>query len=108
MISNERPSPFARWQRRPQTTTPYSRPAPYPKNPAYSKPPNPETTLKTERVQVERKTFVISLKENNRGRFLRIVEESNGHRDQIIVPFAGVEEFSRVLTAMVAPDDGNR
>jgi hypothetical protein len=36
------------------------------------RPPVNEDTLRTERIQVERKTFVFTLKENPRGRFLRI------------------------------------
>jgi hypothetical protein len=32
---------------------------------------------------------------------LRIVEESNGHRDMIIVPSTGLEEFDKILSAIV-------
>ena len=39
------------------------------------RPPTNEDTLKTEKIQIERKTFVFSLKENPRGRFLRITED---------------------------------
>jgi hypothetical protein len=105
MISNERPSPFARRpqgpQRQPYSSSSYgSAPASaYPS--AYSKPPSQDTTLRTERLQVERKTFVFMLKENDRGRFLRIVEEANGHRDMIIVPSTGLEDFSKLLTEIV-------
>lgn len=101
MISNERPSPYGRQPQRPQ----YQRSS-YPSSsfqPGYAKPPSQDTTLKTERVQVERKTFVLTLKENDRGRFLRIVEESKGHRDMIIVPTTGLEDFNKILASMVAP-----
>ncbi len=65
------------------------------------KPPVQEDTLKTEKIQIERKTFVFTLKENPRGRFLRITEDVNGRRDNIIVPSTGLEEFKKVLDAMV-------
>jgi hypothetical protein len=104
MISNERPSPFARRPQRPQRPqhSSYSSFGSQPSYGGYSKPPSQDTTIKTERLQVERKTFVIALKENDRGRFLRIVEESNGHRDMIIVPSTGLEDFNKILSAIVA------
>src|ERR1039457_4114052 len=67
MISNERPSPFG--------LRPYAQP----------RPPVNEDTLKSEQVQIERKTFVLMLKENPRGRFLRITEDGGGKRNTIIV-----------------------
>ena len=65
------------------------------------KPPVNEDTLKTDKVQIERKTFVFTLKENPRGRFLRITEDVNGRRDTIIVPAPGLEDFQRLLDEMV-------
>ncbi len=87
MISNERPSPYGR---RPYDT-------PY----APSKPPVVEDTLKSGQVQIERKTLVLTLKENPRGRFLRITEEAVGHRNSIIIPAPGLEEFRKLLDEMV-------
>src|ERR1700722_10046588 len=86
MISNERPSPYGR---RP----PYN-----------SQPPRPqvqEDTLRSDKVQIERKTFVFALKENPRGRFLRITEDVNGRRDNIIIPATGLDEFKRIIDEMV-------
>ncbi len=60
-----------------------------------------ENTLKTGQVQIERKTFLFSLRENPRGRFLRITEDVGGRRDNIIIPSTGLEEFRRVLDEMV-------
>lgn len=85
MISNERPSP-------------YGRRAPY------SQPPRPqvqEDTLKSDKVQIERKTFLFALKENPRGRFLRITEDVNGRRDNIIIPATGLDDFKRAFDEMV-------
>ena len=88
MISNERPSPYGN---RPQGDYPHSAP----------KPPVNEDTLKTAKIQIERKTFVLALKENPRGRFLRITEDVGGRRDTIIIPAPGLEEFSKLLEDMV-------
>lgn len=66
-----------------------------------NRPPVAEETLKTDKIQVERKTFVISLKENPRGRFLRITEDVGGRRDTIILPATGLGEFKRVVDEMV-------
>ena len=60
-----------------------------------------EETLKTGKIQIERKTFVFALKENPRGRFLRITEDVGGRRDTIIVPAPGLEDFKKVLNEMV-------
>lgn len=84
MISNERPSPYG-------TPKPYSSP----------KPPVNEDTLGSETVQIERKTFQFTLKENPRGRFLRITEDVGGRRDSIIIPAPGLEDFKKLLDKMV-------
>ena len=60
-----------------------------------------EETLKTDKVQIERKMFVFALKENPRGRFLRITEDVNGRRDTIIIPAPGLDDFKRIVDAMV-------
>jgi len=83
MISNERPSPYGR--------RPYGQP----------KPPVNEDTLKSEKLQIERKMFLLTLKENPRGRFLRITEDVGGRRDTIIIPSTGLEDFKKLLEDMV-------
>jgi hypothetical protein len=65
------------------------------------KPAVVEDTLKSDKVQIERKTFVFTLKENPRGRFLRITEDVNGRRDTIIIPATGLEEFKKVFDDML-------
>ena len=60
-----------------------------------------EETLRTDKIQVERKTFIFTLKENPRGRFLRITEDVGGRRDNIIVPAPGLEDFKRIVDEMV-------
>ena len=85
MISNERQPPYG--------SRPYGA--------SSSKPPVNEDTLKTDKVQIERKTFVFTLKENPRGRFLRITEDVGGRRDTIIIPAPGLEDFKKLLDEMV-------
>ena len=83
MISNDRPSPFGS------------------RHHGSPKPAVNEETLKSDKVQIERKTFLFALKENPRGRFLRITEDVGGRRDTIIVPAPGLEDFKRLLDDMV-------
>jgi hypothetical protein len=83
MISNERPSPYG--------GRPYGQP----------RPPANEETLRTGQVQIERKTFIFTLKENPRGRFLRITEDVGGRRDNIIVPAPGLEQFKKLVDEML-------
>jgi hypothetical protein len=78
--------------------TPYGTSSPGDRGP---RPPVQEDTLKSEKIQVERKTFVLVLKENARGRFLRITEDVGGRRDSIIVPSTGLEDFKRAVEEMV-------
>jgi hypothetical protein len=59
-----------------------------------------EEVIRTERLQIERKAFVLALKENPRGRFLRITEDVGGRRDSIIIPATGLEEFGRIVSEM--------
>ncbi len=66
-----------------------------------AKPPVAEDTLKSAKIQIERKTFIFALKENARGRFLRITEDVGGRRDTIIIPAPGLEEFRKLLEEMV-------
>ena len=65
------------------------------------RPPVNEDMLKSERVQIERKTFLFTLKENPRGRFLRITEDVGGRRDTVIIPATGLHDFKKLLDEMV-------
>jgi hypothetical protein len=87
MISNERPSPYGR--------SAYSQP----------KPLVAEDTLHSAELQIERKTFFFTLKENPRGRFLRITEDVGGRHDTIIIPSTGLEEFKKLLDSMLKASD---
>jgi hypothetical protein len=84
MISNERPSPSGHRS--------YGGGNP--------KPPHSEEILKSEQLQIERKTFTFALKENPRGRFLRMTEDVGGRYDNVMIPSSGLEEFQRVFDEM--------
>lgn len=93
MISNERPSPYG--NRGYGHGSGHSSPAGHSHKPAVV-----EETLRSDKVQIERKTFLFTLKENPRGRFLRITEDVNGRRDTIIIPATGLEDFRKIVEEM--------
>ena len=59
-----------------------------------------EKTLRCEKLQIERKLFTLSLRENPRGRFLRITEDVAGRHDNVIIPASGLVDFAAVLATM--------
>jgi hypothetical protein len=61
-----------------------------------------DAVLKSENISVERKNFIFDLRENPRGRFLRITEDAHGRRDSIVIPAPGLEDFRRALDAIIA------
>ena len=60
-----------------------------------------DTQLQNHSIRVERKHFTFDLRENPRGRFLRIIEEVNGRRDAIIIPLPGIEDFRDALNEII-------
>jgi len=66
-----------------------------------------ETIIQSGKVLVERKEFFFDLKENERGRFLKITEEVNGRRDTIIIPSTGLNDFADLLQDMIEFDEDN-
>lgn len=63
-------------------------------------------TIKSGKIEVERKSFFFDLKENDRGRFLRITEDVRGRRDTIIIPAPGLEDFRKMLEEMIDVAEG--
>ncbi len=51
----------------------------------------------TERIAIGRKVFFLDLKENQRGRFVKITEDVQGHRDTIMMPAEGLRAFVSAL-----------
>ena len=72
------------------------------------KTPVHEDVLWSQRLEIERKKFVLTLRENSRGRFLRIVEEKNGRHNMVIIPLAGFEGFKQLLDEMVRVSNAPR
>ena len=60
-----------------------------------------DTELFNEKIQVERKQFTFELRENPRGRFLRVTEDVGGRRDTIIIPAVGLEPICEVLGRII-------
>ena len=53
--------------------------------------------LYTEKIVSDRKIFFLDLKENNRGRFVKITEDVRGRRDTIILPIEALDEFAEAI-----------
>ena len=105
MNDHEQPSPFHK-----STLPDTSGRSPYVRQPhaGYDQPYKrvSEDTLKTAEVQIERKFFILTLKENPRGRFLRITEDVGGRNNSIIIPSTGLAEFKKLLDEMVGAENG--
>jgi len=64
-----------------------------------------DNELLSEKIKVERKVFTFNLRENPRGRFLRITEDVGGRRDAIVVPASGLKEVRDVLNRLIEADE---
>jgi hypothetical protein len=60
--------------------------------------------LATEKVVIERKVFFLDLKENQRGRFLKITEDVGGRRDTIMLPAAAFRDFAMAFASLAEID----
>lgn len=65
-----------------------------------------EGPLYTEKIEVDRKIFFVDLKENDRGKYLKITEDVGGRRDTIIVPIAAVQQLAEALQRSLDFADG--
>jgi hypothetical protein len=67
-----------------------------------------ESVIKSEYLQVEWKSYTFTLRENARGRFLRITEDSGEHGEKgirsqhgnILIPGSGLEAFRSMVMEM--------
>ena len=65
-----------------------------------------DSIIQSRQLQIERKHFQLELRENERGKFLRITEEAHGRRNTIMVPSTGIEEFTAAINeALTASTD---
>jgi hypothetical protein len=61
---------------------------------------NLDKVLETKDFKVENKKFFFDLKENPKGKYLRITESSGG-RSSIVIPENGLRAFSEILMHFV-------
>lgn len=66
-----------------------------------------DQVIEAKELQVERKRFQVEFRENDRGKFLLIREESHGRRNTIIVPSTGLEEFTCAIDDVLAGAENN-
>ncbi|MDD5520554.1 MAG: DNA-binding protein [Kiritimatiellae bacterium] len=60
--------------------------------------------LLNEQVHIERKLFSFDLKENPRGRFLKVTEDVGGRRDAIIIPATGLVQVRDIIDHAITAD----
>jgi hypothetical protein len=60
-----------------------------------------DNIIEAKELQIERKHFHLEFRENDRGKFLRITEETHGRRNTVIVPSTGVGEFIAAIDQVV-------
>ena len=56
-----------------------------------------EEPLHTEKIITERKIYFLDLKENARGKFVKITEDVRGRRDTILLSCEALDEFIAAL-----------
>jgi hypothetical protein len=61
-----------------------------------------DNIIEAKELQIERKHFYVEFRENDRGKFLRITEETHGRRNSIIVPSTGVDDFTAAISEVLA------
>lgn len=66
-----------------------------------------QEVLHTEKILADRKIFFLDLKENRRGRVVKITEDVGGNRDTIMVPAEILGDFIEALTDIQATADAD-
>jgi hypothetical protein len=61
----------------------------------------PAEPIASEKINFERKVFFLDLKENQRGRFMKITEDVGGRRDTIMLPAGAFKEFLEAIQRLV-------
>jgi hypothetical protein len=67
-----------------------------------------DNIIEAKELQIERKRFYVELRENERGKFLRITEETYGRRNSIIVPTSGADDFTAAIAEVLTNNEGAR
>ena len=66
--------------------------------------PPPAPPLHSEKLVSDRKIFFLDLKENDRGRFIKITEDVRGRRDTIMLPLEVAQEFMNAIQRCLDAD----
>lgn len=61
--------------------------------------------IHTEKIVAGRKVFFLDLKQNTRGKVVKITEDVSGNRDTIMVPVDILEEFISALNDIQSASD---
>jgi hypothetical protein len=69
--------------------------------------PPPPAPLLTEKILADRKMFFLDLKENSRGRVVKITEDVRGRRDTIMVPMESLQDIYDALGRILDYDRSN-
>lgn len=64
-----------------------------------------DTTIVRREFDVENKKITVLLKENRRGKFVRIVEETHGKHSSVVFPESGITDLLNALTDILQPPD---
>jgi hypothetical protein len=60
--------------------------------------------LESREIQVEHKFFTAQIRENERGKFLRLTEEAQGRRNTVIVPSSGFADFANLINDILSTE----
>jgi hypothetical protein len=60
--------------------------------------------IHTEKIVTDRKIFFLDLRENDRGRFIKITEDVRGRRDTIMVPCEVLDDLIESLQEIASID----
>ena len=63
-----------------------------------------DSPLHTEKIVTDRKIFFLDLKENDRGRFVKITEDVRRRRDTIMLPIESLDDFIEALQQISMAD----
>jgi len=70
------------------------------KGSAVKRPPPQDKIVRSVEFSAERKNFTLSLRENHRGRFVRITEQTGNNRSTVIVPVPALANFVAKLSEL--------
>jgi aromatic ring-cleaving dioxygenase len=72
------------------------------------RPERREDVIHSREFSAERKNYLMEFRENERGQFLRITEESRGKRNVLIIPSSGIDDFIEALDDLMDEVDAQQ